>query len=83
MSEGAKHRDNPDQSGEGDKGLGTETDAEPGGPDDVARLAPERRGEVRYPDVENPDEHRSEAVPKEGGVDDDPDRATGSSSGSQ
>jgi hypothetical protein len=83
VNDSAKNRDNPDFSDEGDKGLGVETDAEPGGPDDVTRLAPDRRGEVKYPDVENPDEHRPDVVPQEGRVELDPDRKTDSSSDSQ
>jgi hypothetical protein len=77
MSEGAKNKDNPEEPGAGEKGLGSETGglSGPGGPEDVTRMAPERRGEVRYPDVEDPDGLRSDATPQEGGVDEDPDTA--------
>ena len=33
---------------------------------------PDSRGEVRYPDHEDPDELRSDAVPQEGEVEEDP-----------
>ena len=84
----ALRRDNPDPDigGEGDKGLGSETGAEgaaadPGG--GVTESMPDARGEVRYPDVEDPDALRSDAVPEEGGVDEDPDTETDAAPGAK
>ena len=71
-SKAALASDNPPQQpDDGGKGLGTETR---GGTErererqDVTEKAPERRGEVRYPDKEDPDENRPTPVPKEGSV---------------
>ncbi len=77
--------DNPPQrEGDSDKGLGTETGAA-GGPgeegQDVTKLMPDARGEVRYPDVEDPDEMRPNAVPKEGDVEGAPEKSGETSSG--
>ena len=44
---------------------------------------PDARGEVRYPDVEDPDELRSDAVPEEGEVDEDPDTETDAAPGAK
>ena len=76
-SKPALNRDNPDpDSGdEGDKGLGSETGASDEGSDVIEEM-PEARGEVRYPDVEDPDDVRPNVVPQEGGVEEDPDTAT-------
>jgi hypothetical protein len=84
----ALRKDNPDPDigGEGDKGLGTETGAEGGAADsgrDVTKEMPDARGEVRYPDVEDPDELRSDAVPVEGEVDTDPDTETDAAPGAK
>jgi hypothetical protein len=79
--------DNPQQQeDDGEKGLGTETGAAggPGGADqDVTKSIPESRGEVRYPDTEDPDEARPPAVPKEGHVDEDPDTTTDAAPGAK
>lgn len=84
----ALHKDNPDppEGEEGHKGLGSETGAEDGpGEDgrDVTELMPENRGEVRYPDMENPDDVRPEGVPKEGHVDEDADTSHDASTGAR
>jgi hypothetical protein len=84
----AMRRDNPDPDigAEGEKGLGSETGAEgaaadPGG--GVTESMPDARGEVRYPDVEDPDALRSDAVPEEGEVDEDPDTETDAAPGAK
>jgi hypothetical protein len=84
----ALRKDNPDPDvgDEGDKGLGTETGAKGAAADsgeDVTKSMPDARGEVRYPDVEDPDEQRSDAVPEEGGVDEDPDTSTDAAPGAK
>lgn len=62
----------------GDKGLGTETGAnEPG--DDAPERMPERRGEVRYPDVEDPE--GPPRTPQEGRVVEDTEETTEASRG--
>ena len=76
----------PDVGEEGEKGLGTETGAEGAAADEgggVVESMPDARGEVRYPDTEDPDEQRSDAVPQEGGVDEDPDTATDAAPGAE
>ena len=85
-SKPALNRDNPDpdSGAEGDKGLGTESGAEGAAADEgesVVDQMPEARGEVRYPDMEDPDEKRSDAVPEEGRVEKDPDTATDATPG--
>ena len=87
-SKPALNRDNPDPDvgEEGDKGLGTESGAEGAAADEgqaVTDLMPDARGEVRYPDMEDPDELRSEAVPEEGQVEEDPDTATDAAPGAK
>jgi hypothetical protein len=84
----ALSKDNPDppRGTEGDKGLGSETDAEGAAADsgdDVTKDMPKRRGEVRYPDVEDPDEHRPTAVPQEGHVEKNPDTSDDASTGAK
>ena len=84
----ALSEDNPDppRGDEGDKGLGTETGAEGAAADtgdSVVHDIPERRGEVRYPDVEDPDEHRPSAAPQEGHVEEDPDTSDDASTGAK
>ncbi len=84
----ALSKDNPDppRGEEGDKGLGSETGAEGAAADageDVTKLTPKRRGEVRYPDVENPDEYRPTRVPQEGHVEEDPDTTEDASPGAK
>ena len=76
-SKPALNSDNPDphRGDEGDKCLGTETGASDEG-SDLTEEMPEARGEVRYPDVEDPDEVRPNVVPVEGGVEEDPDTVT-------
>jgi len=53
----------------GGKGLGTETGANVGGGETGPETMPERRGEVRYPDVPNPE--GPPRTPQEGEVDED------------
>lgn len=62
----------------GDKGLGTESGAGEGG-DDLLESMPEQRGEVVYPDQENPE--GPPRTPQEGHVDEDADQETEASSG--
>lgn len=83
MSEQDEHKsalneDNPEPEDTTDKGLGGERGGDRGPNDPGSRVTesmPESRGEVRYPDQENPDEQREDAVPVEGDVEIDPDRA--------
>ncbi len=82
----ALQADNPDppKGPDGEKGLGTDVGAdvtEPGS--DVIDSMPEARGEVRYPDVEEPDEMRPDVVPMDGHVEEDPDTATDASTGAK
>jgi len=72
----------PDKGEEGDKGLGTEVGVSEEG-SDVIDSIPESRGEVRYPDTEEPDEQRPEVVPQEGHIEEDPERATDASTGAK
>jgi len=84
-SKGGLHKDNPEPEDTTDKGLGGETGGDRGPNDPGSRVTdsmPESRGEVRYPDTENPDDAREDAVPVEGGVDTDPDRVRDASTGS-
>jgi hypothetical protein len=62
----------PPQGDKGDRGLGTRTGATQAGDPNVLEQMPERRGEVKYPDVENPDEQRPDRVPQEGHIEEDP-----------
>ncbi len=79
--------DNPPQQDEdGDKGLGTK-EGVAGGPgeegQDVTKLMPDARGEVKYPPMESPDEMRPPAVPQEGHVEEDPDTVTDAAPGAK
>ena len=69
----------PAEEGAGEKGLGTETGANAPGDDDVLEEMPERRGEVRYPDVENPE--GPPRTPQEGRVVEDTDETAEASRG--
>ncbi|MEP6977955.1 MAG: hypothetical protein ABI948_07870 [Thermoleophilia bacterium] len=81
-SKPALDEDNPpQQDDDGEKGLGTETDAEVTAGSDVITSMPDARGEVRYPDVEDPDKDRSDIAPQEGRVEKDPDTASDAASG--
>lgn len=85
-SKGGLHKDNPEPDDTTDKGLGGERGGDYGSNEPGSRVTdemPESRGEVRYPDQENPDEQREDAVPVEGGVDTDPDRARDASTGAK
>jgi hypothetical protein len=65
---------------EGEKGLGVETGAsEPGS--DLTEEMPPARGEVRYPDVEDPE--GPPRTPKEGHVDPDADKTTDAAPGAK
>jgi hypothetical protein len=77
--------DNPEppKGEKGERGLGTEVGATQAGDQDVLKRAPERRGEVKYPDVEEPDELRPDVVPKEGQVEEDPARSHDASKGAR
>jgi hypothetical protein len=68
----------PTEEGAGEKGLGTETGANQPG-DDVIEEMPERRGEVRYPDDENPE--GPPRTPQEGQVVEDTDDVSEASRG--
>lgn len=61
----------PAEEGQGKEGLGTESGASDEG-SNVTKKMPDARGEVRYPDMEDPDELRSDAVPQEGKVEENP-----------
>ncbi len=63
----------------GDKGLGDATGASEGGDDQALQSMPERRGEVVYPDVENPE--GPPRTPQEGEVDADADKESEASRG--
>ena len=63
----------------GDKGLGDETGASESGDEQTLESMPERRGEVRYPDVENPE--GPPRTPQEGQVVEDADDHTDASRG--
>jgi len=83
-SKPALNEDNPpQQEGDGEQGLGTETGAEISAGSNVIDSIPEARGEVRYPDTEEPDEQRPEIAPQEGHVEEDPDTATDASTGAK
>lgn len=87
-AEPAKHKDNPDpaRGDQGDKGLGSESGAEGAAGDSgdsVTDDVPHRRGEVRYDDVEDPDEQRPPGVPQEGRVEQDPEIADDASTGAK
>jgi hypothetical protein len=81
-------KDNPDppQGGEGDKGLGSQTGAEGAAADSgdaVTKAMPQRRGYVRYPDGEDPDQGRPDAVPQEGHVEEHAKRTGDASPGAK
>ncbi|MCP9486472.1 MAG: hypothetical protein MSC30_11465 [Gaiellaceae bacterium MAG52_C11] len=83
-SKGALDADNPpQQEGDSEKGLGTETGAEITEGSDVIDSMPEERGEVRYPDKEDMEEERPSIAPQEGHVEEDPDTATDASTGAK
>jgi hypothetical protein len=63
----------------GEKGLGSETGASEGGGEQGPKTMPERRGEVRYPDVPNPE--GPPRTPQEGEVDPDASQETDASAG--
>ncbi|HEV7564974.1 MAG TPA: hypothetical protein VGO31_03325 [Microbacteriaceae bacterium] len=73
-SKPALDADNPEppRGNKGDRGLGTEAGVAQAGDQDVLEQMPERRGEVKYPDVEDPDEARPNIAPQEGHVEEDP-----------
>lgn len=80
----ALSKDNPpQQEGDSEKGLGTETGAEVSEGSDVIDSIPESRGDVRYPDKEDMEEERPETAPQEGHVEEDPDTATDASTGAK
>jgi hypothetical protein len=62
----------PPRGDKGERGLGTESGVTQAGDQSVLEEMPERRGEVKYPDVENPDEKRPDRVPQEGHIEEDP-----------
>lgn len=70
----ALDEDNPEppRGGKGDRGLGTEAGVAQAGDQDALERMPERRGEVKYPDDENPDEGRPHIAPQEGHIEEDP-----------
>ncbi len=81
---GARDEDNPpQQEDDGQEGLGTDTGAEISAGTDMPGMMPESRGEVRYPDTEEPDEERPSIAPQEGHVEEDPDTATDASKGAK
>jgi hypothetical protein len=66
--------DNPEppRGDKGDKGLGTEAGVAQAGDQNTLEVMPERRGDGKYPDVEDPDEDRPEIAPQEGHIETDP-----------
>jgi hypothetical protein len=68
---------------ERERGLGTQTGAAQAGDQNVLDQMPERRGEVKYPDVENPDEQRSDRVPQEGRIEENPETVRDASPGAR
>jgi hypothetical protein len=80
MSDASKHEDTPVDPDAGDEGLGTRTGANQPG-DDLLEDMPERRGEVRYPDVENPE--GPPRTPQEGQVVEDADTVTDAAPGAE
>ncbi|MDX6569454.1 MAG: hypothetical protein QOH15_2032 [Gaiellales bacterium] len=75
--------DNPEppRGDKGGRGLGTEAGVTEAGDQRVLDEMPERRGEVKYPDTEHPDEQRPERVPQEGHIEEDPKRVRDASPG--
>jgi hypothetical protein len=73
----------PPRGDKGERGLGTEAGVAEAGDQDVLERMPERRGEVKYPDVENPDEGRPNLAPQEGHIEEDPDTVRDASPGAK
>jgi hypothetical protein len=73
----------PPRGDKGERGLGTEAGvAQPGDPHTLEQM-PERRGEVKYPDDENPDEDRPHIAPQEGHIEEDPETVGDASPGAK
>ena len=53
------------------------------GDQDVLQRMPENRGDVKYPDVENPDEERPHIAPQEGHIEEDPKTVRDASPGAE
>jgi hypothetical protein len=70
----ARDSDNPEppEGDKGDKGLGTDAGVAQAGDQHALRRMPANRGDVKYPDEENPDEERPHLAPHEGHVEEDP-----------
>lgn len=62
----------PPRGDHGEKGLGTEAGVAQPGDESTLEVMPERRGEGKYPDTENPDEGRPHIAPQEGHIEEDP-----------
>jgi hypothetical protein len=74
LSEPALDQDNPEppRGDKGARGLGTEGDVAQAGDQQTLDRMPERRGDAKYPDTENPDEDRPDLAPQEGHIEEDP-----------
>lgn len=73
----------PPRGDKGERGLGTEAGVAEAGDQEVLERMPERRGEVKYPDVENPDDERPHIAPQEGHIEQHPDTVRGASPGAK
>jgi hypothetical protein len=73
----------PPQGDKGERGLGTEAGVTAAGDEEVLEQMPEQRGEVKYPDVENPDEERPHIAPQEGRIEKNPDTVRDASKGAK
>jgi hypothetical protein len=71
----------PPQGDKGDRGLGTEGGVAQAGDQNVLAAMPNRRGDVKYPDVEDPDDERPHIAPQEGHIEEDPDTVRDASPG--
>jgi hypothetical protein len=73
----------PPRGDKGDRGLGTEAGVAQAGDQHALGVMPERRGDVKYPDVENPDDLRPHIAPQEGHIEEDPDTVRDASPGAR
>jgi hypothetical protein len=78
-------QDNPEppEGDKGSRGLGTETGIGQAGDQDALKRVPDHRGEIKYPDQENPDEGRPHIAPQEGHIEPDPKTVSDASPGAK
>ena len=62
----------PPRGDRGSSGLGTDAGVAQAGDQNRLKRAPENRGDKKYPDDEDPDEHRPHLAPREGRVEEAP-----------